>query len=94
MLESGDVLRTWRLQHMPVPCQPINAVPIGDHRLAYLDYEGPVGGGRGSVKRFDSGTYEIIEESPKRLVTALHGDLINTNIELQFSVQVGSTKPR
>ena len=34
--------------------------PLADHRLAYLDYEGPVSGDRGSVRRLDFGTYQVI----------------------------------
>ena len=40
---------------------PIAARRIGDHRKAYLDYEGPVSGGRGDVTRVDRGTVEIRE---------------------------------
>jgi hypothetical protein len=58
MLESGSVLRTWRLTAPPAAGELCAAEPLGDHRLAYLDYEGPVSGGRGSVKRWDSGSYE------------------------------------
>jgi len=57
-LESGPVLRAWRL---PVPLQPGVDVPaeaIANHRLLYLDYEGPVSGGRGAVTRVDAGTFD------------------------------------
>jgi hypothetical protein len=57
-LESGPVLRAWRL---PVPLQPGVDVPAEaapDHRPFYLDYEGPVSGGRGTVSRIDAGTFE------------------------------------
>jgi hypothetical protein len=36
----------------------VAAEPLGDHRLAYLNEEGPLSGDRGSVRRIDSGTYE------------------------------------
>jgi hypothetical protein len=58
MLETGDVLRTWRLLRPPDTLgESIDAIAIGDHRKAYLDYEGPVSGGRGHVKRWDAGEY-------------------------------------
>lgn len=41
---------------------------IGDHRLAYLDYTGPVSGGRGQVTRWDAGAYETIDANRIRLV--------------------------
>ena len=44
-----------------------------DHRLAYLDYEGPVSGGRGSVTRWDQGTYELEHHSDDELAVVLAG---------------------
>lgn len=54
MLESDGVLKTWRLAAVPTVL-PVAAEAIGDHRLAYLDYEGPIRGGRGTVTRWDAG---------------------------------------
>ena len=61
MLEWGDALKTWRLGRIPQEASSIEAAPLPDHRLAYLDYEGPVSGNRGSVRRIDSGTFLLIE---------------------------------
>lgn len=59
MLETGDVLRTWRLAEPPTAIgQSIRAIPIADHRTMYLDYEGPVSGNRGTVNRWDAGRFE------------------------------------
>ncbi len=55
MLESGDVLKTWALPQPPASGVEIECEALADHRLAYLDYEGPVSGGRGSVARWDRG---------------------------------------
>jgi hypothetical protein len=57
MLETGDVLRSWRLEKRPRDQESIRATAIGDHRIAYLDYEGPVSNNRGTVKRWDSGDF-------------------------------------
>lgn len=73
MLEMPSALRTWRLHGTPSLGVKIRAEPIGDHRLAYLDYEGPVSGGRGSVKRWDAGDYELVSESPEIVVVDLKG---------------------
>ena len=67
MLEAGDVLRTWRLAEIPRPGVTIRAESLGDHRKLYLDYEGPVVGNRGQVKRWDAGTYAALEERPERI---------------------------
>lgn len=58
MLESGDVLRTWRLAAAPAPGLCVAAEAIGDHRRAYLDYEGPVSGNRGHVQQWDRGSFD------------------------------------
>lgn len=57
MLECGEVLRTWRLTAAPAPGLCVSAKAIGDHRRAYLDYEGPVSGNRGKVMRWEWGEY-------------------------------------
>ncbi len=73
MLEADDRLRTWRLADAPAGEEPIAAEAIGDHRLVYLDYEGPVSGGRGSVRRWEAGTYELEEETADGLTLRMAG---------------------
>lgn len=46
---------------------------IGDHRAAYLDYEGPVSGDRGQVRRVAAGSLAWLEADPQRI--ALRGHL-------------------
>lgn len=57
-LEAGDVLQAWRLPAYFLLVAPTKIYPNSSHRLQYLDYEGVVSGGRGSVKRWDFGDYE------------------------------------
>ena len=73
MLEQGDSLRTWRLAQPPDAAGSIAAEALPDHRLAYLDYEGPVSGDRGTVERWDSGEYEVVESIADYLVVRLSG---------------------
>jgi hypothetical protein len=73
MLEAGDVLRTWRLHAPPAPEQAVAATPSFDHRLVYLDYEGPISGGRGSVQRWDAGTFEWETDTDTEKTFHLHG---------------------
>jgi len=73
MLEHGDSLRTWRLVRPPDEASPIDAEALPDHRLAYLDYEGAVSGGRGMVERWDAGTYETVESTDHRIAVQLAG---------------------
>src|SRR5215472_18189906 len=63
-LEAGPVLRSWRLAAPLVPGAPVAAEPSPDHRLAYLDYEGPVSGGRGTVTRVDTGMFSYQLDEP------------------------------
>ena len=76
MLEMGATLRTWRLPKPPFAGCELPTEPLPDHRLLYLDYEGPVSGDRGSVQRWDAGEFEIVEESPDRLVVRLSGKIL------------------
>jgi hypothetical protein len=70
LLECGPVLRAWRLLAEPSPGRAVPAEPNYDHRLLYLDYEGPLSGDRGRVRRWDAGTYEgeLADEWEVRLI--------------------------
>jgi hypothetical protein len=85
MLESGGALRTWALSEEPVVDSTQTAKPLEDHRLEYIDYEGPVSAGRGTVSRWDEGMYELVEDSPKRLVVKLFGHAIQAALTVEPS---------
>lgn len=73
MLEAGDVLQTWRLA-TPPGTQPLEATALGDHRRMYLDYEGPVSGNRGKVRRWDAGLFdEEAGSTPEVRILRFHG---------------------
>lgn len=72
-LEAGPVLRSWRILSPLVPEAAVPAEPAADHRLMYLDYEGPVSGGRGTVTRIDAGTFTWELDRPDCLVVRLTG---------------------
>jgi hypothetical protein len=71
MLECGPVLRTWRLAAFPRAGQTVAATASLPHRPLYLDYEGPVSGNRGNVKRCDGGIFEWITPETEREGNAL-----------------------
>jgi hypothetical protein len=74
MLEDGAALLTWRLETLPVAGgEPVAAARLGDHRLAYLDYEGPLSDNRGDVRRIDAGKFRWVERSESRLRIVLRG---------------------
>jgi len=72
MVETGPALATWSLA-APPHAGTVTVQSLPDHRRAYLDYEGPISGGRGSVTQWDRGTCEIEEHSADRLVAVLRG---------------------
>jgi hypothetical protein len=73
MLESGDVLRSWRLSEPPQPVRNVAATSMFDHRRMYLDYEGLVSGNRGRVLRWDHGTFAWRQIQSNRLAVDMNG---------------------
>ncbi|MCC7508702.1 MAG: hypothetical protein IT464_04970 [Planctomycetes bacterium] len=60
MLEIAgqDLLRTLQLARWPLAAgESASCSELAPHRRAYLTYEGEVSGGRGSVKRVETGTW-------------------------------------
>ena len=68
-------LATWSLQQLPQAwstalglepvarsLNPTSATLLADHRAAYLEYEGPISGDRGSVARCAGGEFRWLEE--------------------------------
>jgi len=82
MIQWGEILRTWTLAAWPEIGAEVSALPDADHRLAYLDYEGEVSQGRGSVRRKDEGTYELLAESPQKIHLRLSGRVLNGELTL------------
>jgi hypothetical protein len=62
MLEADGILRTWALESLPDAAKSQMAEALPDHRIAYLEIEGEVSGGRGFVTRWDEGTFQWLEE--------------------------------
>jgi hypothetical protein len=84
MLEVDGVLKTWKLAE-PLQPGPQPAEASFDHRLFYLDYEGPIGGNRGEVRRVDSGTY-------RGAVTATSVEACLSGAVLAGMLQIGMTE--
>ena len=73
MLEEGERLLTWALERPPEEGAVIAATKLPDHRLAYLDYEGPIGGERGEVTQDDRGEFAWLSQSDTRCEALLNG---------------------
>ena len=82
MLEAGDCLRTWAIDLPIVSGIELPARSLGDHRLAYLYYEGPVSGQRGSVRRVAEGTFRTIAWSAEHIHVRLSGAQLVGEVEL------------
>jgi hypothetical protein len=90
MLENEATLRTWRLAVPPTEPRPIPAEAIADHRLAYLDYEGPVSGNRGTVSAFDRGEFALCHDDRDVVEVKLQGNKLRGRARLQRLPQSGS----
>lgn len=55
LIEAGHSFLTWRLWQDWATVAEQSIQRIGDHRLDFLEFEGPLTGGRGCVGRVDSG---------------------------------------
>ncbi len=75
MLEQAGVLRTWALSEEPRIGSTIQGLLLDDHRLAYLEFEGEVTGGRGIVTAWMKGTYKRYGEDATQFVI----DLLSPN---------------
>ncbi len=73
LLESGTILRAWRLSAPPGVEQTLTATASFDHRLLYLDYEGPISGDRGRVVCWEHGPFVWEVQAVDRIVVRLQG---------------------
>ena len=93
-----DSLLTWRLEKSPALGEVILAEELPGHRRIYLDYEGPVSGNRGKVRRWDAGEYERLSQMQARIEIAFLGQRVRGKATLTrlengkwaFEMPVGS----
>jgi hypothetical protein len=64
-------LLTFRIEVLPTQVDSFEAERIADHRRVYLDYEGEISGGRGSVRRLVGGSAAIVALESARIVILL-----------------------
>lgn len=69
-VDGASLLATWRCDAWPITA-PLMLVRQADHRRIYLDYEGPVSGDRGQVRRVDAGPCRVMELSADHWQIAL-----------------------
>jgi hypothetical protein len=84
MIDTGAALATWKLAEPPEAVEhgPLACTRIGDHRTTYLDYEGPVSGDRGEVRRHDCGACTILSRRDDRWEIHFHGRRLSGSHQL------------
>ncbi len=84
MLETATLLCTWALGEMPAAGKTIPAHQLPDHRRIYLEYEEEISGGRGTVRRWDEGTYLLRKRTSLMLELVLSGNRLRGRATLSL----------
>ena len=86
MLEMQGVLRTWALDDPLTNAVPITtkAQPLVDHRLAFLEFEGPLGDDRGAVRQVERGIYKLFGEDTDYVRFRLSGRNLAGMVEIRL----------
>ena len=87
MFEQGQALRTWACEALPAIGRATLAEQLADHRLAYLDLEGEVSGGRGHVTRVAAGQYELLVETEGLVRVRLDSEALSGELTLARETQ-------
>ena len=82
LIERDGVLKAWRLPPDFDGITPCPAEANADHRVQYLDYEGPISGDRGVVERWDAGVAEWEVTLPERIAVRLDGQRLRGQYEI------------
>jgi len=95
LIEDGIGLAAWRLLQRPGPAVEAHAVSMPVHRRHYLTWEGPVSGGRGSVKRVYSGTLTLPHDWPSLdewldLMFTIHDSSVGSRCRLKQNTDDGN----
>ena len=90
MLEDAGVLKTWALPRSPEVGAEIECEALAEHRIEYLDYEGPISGQRGSVTRWDEGVYTLERRDDAEWVVQLAGERLSGRAVIRRSADDSS----
>jgi DNA polymerase Ligase (LigD) len=85
--------RNWQVAHFRTavaypncalvsPDDTVAALQLSDHRLDYLELEGPMSGDRGTVRRVAAGTYRVEHEAPGDWRLVLASDNLAASVRL------------
>ncbi len=89
LVEDGPVLRTWAIDRPIVEGVELPARALPPHRRIYLDYEGEVSEGRGTVRRWDRGDCEVVDWGEERVRLEVRGSQLVGLVEFRSVVEEG-----
>ena len=72
-LESEGTLMTWELTSLLTTQNNQVVRRLANHRLVYLDFQGPLSDDRGTVKLVDTGSLEWVTLESERLISRING---------------------
>lgn len=88
-LEMDGTLKSWAVPKTPEELKTKKdvkrlAIQVEDHPLAYAKFHGEIkeGYGKGTVKIWDNGTYELKHQDKKMIEVILHGKKLKGNYVL------------
>ena len=88
-LEMNKKLKSWAITKVPTTMKGIKrlAIQTPDHNFSYKDFEGEIisGYGKGKVKIWDSGEYELISKDKKKIEFNLKGKKLKGKYVLIFT---------
>ncbi|MCW8966686.1 MAG: 3'-phosphoesterase [Candidatus Pacearchaeota archaeon] len=77
-LSINGVLKSWAIPKEPPKTKGIKrlAISVEDHPISYAKFEGEIkeGYGKGTVKIWDKGTYDLIQKDKKKIEIEIHGE--------------------
>ncbi len=85
-LELDGVLKSWAVPKEPPTEYGVKrlAIQVEDHPLDYINFEGIIeeGYGKGTVKIWDEGTFELESRKKNKIIFSLHGNRLHGKFTL------------
>lgn len=91
MLEWEGSLVVWALESLPIEGETIRGTRLPDHRWDYLQIQGPLTGGRGTVAQWAKGKCQWLERGTLRQVVQLEASDISWRVTIVDSKERSAT---